>query len=153
MAPETRARLNLQLAQLNDIERPALLAQLGRVEGDAADVADRVAVELELVQLSARIGRLVERLEADPQVAEPVAQGLVTAGRLVTLDFGDGAQEQYLVGDYLDPTAVIPTLTAKSPLGAALLGAAAGATVTYRTHNGMQSVTVVSVGDGAPAAA
>ena len=153
MAPDTRARLNLQLVQLNDIERPALLAQLGRVKGDAADVADRVAVELELVQLSARIGRLVERLEADPQDAVLVAQGLVTAGRLVTLDFGDGAHEQYLVGDYLDPTAAIPTLTSKSPLGAALLGAEAGASVTYRTHNGPQSVTVVAVTDGTLAAA
>ena len=147
MAPDTRARLNLQLAQLNDVERPALLAQLGRVEGDAADVADRVAVELELVQLSARIGRLVERLEADPQTAEPVAKGLVTAGRIVTLDFGDGAHEQYLVGDYLDPTAAIPTLTSKSPLGAALLGAEAGATVTYRLPSGTKTVKVIAVAD------
>ena len=149
MAMLTRTPLHDELDRLTDRELPQLLTQLAEVEGDAADLADRAVLEHEIEQVNARMERLRARIEhrGHPQPVAMAFDGTVSSGCIVTLDFGDGngALERYQLGPYADPTAAVPVLTPSSPLSKALIGAQAGAAVSYRTPSGQQRVVVVDV--------
>jgi len=137
---QLRTRLAGELAVLEEVERPRFLAVLGTTDGwNVADRADRVAHELDLARLNARIAHLRTRLAAlDLQRtgAHPLQ------GATVVVDFGDGP-ETFLVDEFCGGG--LPVITATSPLGQALLGAAGGQTLTYRTPRGPASVVLVAI--------
>lgn len=131
-----RDTLPAELMDLQEVQRPRLLNALGDlVGGDAADVAERTALEVELAQLDARIRRLRERLDGPATTGAGSGAGLV-------LDFGQGA-EHFRLGRYAGPGESV--ITPESPLGRALAGARAGDTVTYATPRGEASVTVIAL--------
>ena len=151
VSSDHRRRLERQLAELRDVERPRLLAVMAAVDGkDPADQADRMTVELELAQLDARIRRLSDLLVDDDATGlSGGTAGPLCPGAMLVLDFGTGP-ETYRFGA-LDVDDGLDVVTPESPLGRALAGAEAGQRVTYPTPRGEASVTVVSI--GLPAAA
>jgi transcription elongation factor GreA len=135
-------RLDLQreLARLEAVERPWLLASFAGVEGgDAADQADLAVIELDLEQLEARIRRLRDRLASVDRTLR-ARDGMQHSPTTVVLDFGSGP-ETYLLAEY--SYGRLPTITPASPLGRALVGARSGQTVTYRAPRGFTSVVLV----------
>ena len=145
---QLRRRLAGELADLERVERPRLLTVLGATDGcDLADRADRVACENDLARLDARIAHLQTRLAAldlEPTGAHPLHEATVV------VDFGDGP-ETFLVDEFCGGG--LPVITPRSPLGQALLGAASGQTLTYRTPRGTASVVLVAIhGEAARAA-
>lgn len=144
MGNELRGRLEQQLAELLDVERPRLLGLLATVDGkDPADQADRSVRELELATLDGRIDRLRERIDALDDASRQAGAGLAPGSRLV-LDFGDGPQTYVFADVALDDE--MDVITVRSPLGQALSTAAPGQQVGYRTPRGPSQVTLVSVG-------
>lgn len=137
--------LRAELAELLEVQMPALLATRGPIEGDAADLAGKAALEMEIEQMELRIARLTERLE-QPSTTSTAPAGVVTVGRTVTVDFGAGP-ETYRLDQYPDSKSSIASITITSPLGGALQGAKAGDTVSYTSPAGAQTVRVLSVAD------
>lgn len=137
---QLRTSLAGELAELERVERPRLLAVLGETDGrNLADRADRVAREHDLARLDARIARLRTRLaalELEPTGAHPLHQATVV------VDFGDGP-ETFLVDEFCGGD--LPVITPMSPLGQALVGAASGQTLTYRTPRGTNTVVLLAI--------
>src|SRR5690606_11878819 len=108
-----------------------------RSAGDSAENSDIfVALENE-GRLLARVKYIESVLKqaADGGVAE-VSTDSVSPGVVVSLDFGDGEIERYLVGSIEERPEGVGVLTTESPLGAALLGARCGDVVSYETPTG-----------------
>lgn len=146
MTPASDLLLRAELADLIGVQLPSLLATRGPVEGDAADVAGKAALEMEIEQMEARIARLTNRLD-DAATVPSAPAGVAAVGRTLTVDFGAGP-EAYRLDQYPDPLSAVASITVTSPLGAALLGAAAGTTVTYTSPAGQQTVKLVGIDDG-----
>jgi transcription elongation GreA/GreB family factor len=154
LSPETRARLQEELSNM-EAERARLLELVATTEGkDAADQADRTLREFDVEQLEVRMRRIVERLDADARPHAPTEHdGTVKLGEVVVIDFGDNAPERYVVGSLTEVDDDVDVVTPTSPLGQALLGATAGQEVSYRTPAGDQTVRIVAVGEEIPAQA
>jgi transcription elongation factor GreA len=140
----THQHLADELARLIDVERPAVLASVGEVTGDAADHADVLHLEFELDQIDMRIERLKLRIAAELTEPAAPAEGVVSLGAPIDLDFGDGSPERAVVAEFPAPGNPITTVTAASPLGKALLGVALGSTVSYPTPRGVAKVKVLA---------
>jgi transcription elongation factor GreA len=122
------------------VERPRRRAVFGTTDGwTVSDRADRVARENDLARLDARIAQLQSRLAAldlEPTGAHTLHEATVV------VDFGDGP-ETFLVDEFCGGG--LPVITPMSPLGRALLGAASGQTLTYRTPRGTATVVLVAI--------
>jgi transcription elongation factor GreA len=119
--------------------------------GDVADRATNVEALIRLQLLDERIANL--ELEIAESRHRPHTSGVVSLGDVVTLDLGDGP-ESYMVGPVEQALAGVDTVTPLSPLGRAILGAAAGTTVTYEPRPGVtMTATIVSVAEPLPASA
>jgi transcription elongation GreA/GreB family factor len=141
---DLRSGLLSEITRLEATARSLLIALISSVDGrDSADRADRMARELDLTHLEARIARLRDRLIALDRAPRPV-RGRPVPGTAVVLDFGDGP-ETCLLDDF--PHGETPVITPGSPLGRALADAGAGQTVTYRTPRGEVTVTLVGFDD------
>ena len=126
-------------------ERAEVLADsLLEPNGDVADRATNVEATIRLQLLDERIATL--ELEIEESRRRHHTDGVVSVGDVVTLDFGDGAEE-YLVGSVEQASAGVDTVTPLSPLGRAIVGAAVGTTVSYQARPGRTlSATIVSAG-------
>ena len=141
---DLRSTLLSEITRLEAAERSLLITLISSDDGrDPADRADRVARELDLAQLEARVARLRNRLVALDRAPRP-GEGSPVPGTAVVLDFGDGP-ETCLLDDF--PHGETPVITPGSPLGRALTDASAGQTVTYRTPRAEVTVTLVGFDD------
>ncbi len=115
--------------------------------GDAADRAGNVEAIIRLEDLDARIFALRHQLAA-PAATETTGD-TVQMGSRVGIRFGkDEAPEDFLVGFLEQSGAGIEVITPSSPLGRALLGAVAGADVSYRAAAGkVLTATLVTVAE------
>jgi transcription elongation factor GreA len=136
--------LGSRLADLR-AERDAALAETRQeAVGDIVDRATNVEASIRLGLLDERIAAL--ELEIDEASRVEHVAGVVTLGDQVVLDLGDGP-ETFVVGSVEQVAAGVEAVTPTSPLGRAILGAAAGTTVTYAPRRGVTlEATIVSVG-------
>ena len=133
-------------------ERAAVLHEtLLEASGDLADRAANVEATIRLQLLDQRIASL--ELEITEARSRRHPDGVVSIGDVVTVDLGDG-DETYLIGSVEQAAAGVATITPRSPLGRAIVGAEVGSTVTYEPRRGVtRSVTIRSAGDAlAPSA-
>lgn len=127
--------LSTRLAELY-VERRQLLAEIAPVgSGDEADRATNVDGHIRLAMLEQRIVSLENELAERPARRSRSADGSVSVGDVVTVDFGDGP-ETYLLGSVDEAVDGMDVITPSSPLGQVLQGAAVGATVTYAARPG-----------------
>lgn len=122
--------------------------QAARDEGDLKENGGYHAAREEQGKNEARI-RVLKHLLENAQIGTPpgAEAGVATHGSVVVIDFGDGDTEEFRIGSR-EETAVsqIEVYSPTSPLGAAVMGAKAGDTVTYELPNGRSSsVEVVTV--------
>lgn len=125
--------------------------QAARDEGDLKENGGYHAAREEQGKNEARI-RVLKHLLENAQIGTPpdAQAGVATHGSVVTIDFGDGDTEVFKIGSR-EETAVseIEVYSPTSPLGAAVMGAKAGDTVTYELPNGRSaSVDVIEVSAG-----
>jgi transcription elongation factor GreA len=141
-----RQRLQEQLDELTDFERPRLAAGILSDSGDAGDMAVSYDAQVELSRLDDRIRSLREALfnHVPAQVKRDGGLGL---GATVVLRF-DGASddETYLVGTSADVAPDVDVVTLDSPLGRALQKTPVGDSGAFKNPLGRSvKFTVVSV--------
>jgi transcription elongation factor GreA len=93
--------------------------------------------------------RQLQALLKDAEVVEAAdtSDGTVTQGVVVTLRYeGDDTTQDFFVGSIEERRGDMPVVSPSAPLGQALLGKTAGATVAYEAPGGTLQVEIVKVG-------
>lgn len=116
--------------------------QAAREEGDLRENGGYHAAKDEQGKNEARI-RQLQALLADARIGTPpTATGVVAPGQVVTIAFAPDDTLTFLLGSREEAaTATVDVYSPTSPLGAAVLGAKVGDSVSYLTPAG-KSVTV-----------
>ena len=140
-------RLSAELLELRTHGRIDLADRIERARehGDLKENAEYHAAKEEKAKMEARIAKIAGILE-NAVIIEGEGDGTVAAGSIVHLRYdGDDEVERFLVGSIEERHGDLEVVSPNSPLGEALLGAAAGDTVSYATPNGELSVIVVEI--------
>jgi transcription elongation factor GreA len=127
-------------AELHDLTTRGRIEVADKIEkaralGDLKENGDYHAAKDEQGHMEGRI-RQIESILEDSEIAPPAADGVVGLGSLVTIVYdgdSDDMAEQYLIGHVEEKPASedVSVMSPSSPLGAALIGAKDGDTVTY----------------------
>jgi len=110
-----------------------------REEGDLKENAGYHAAKDEQGHMEGRIRQLEHLLENAEIIADQSVYTILYEG-----DSPDMA-ERYVVGNLEERIEGADVISASSPLGAALVGASEGATVSYEAPNGSLTITVLKV--------
>lgn len=115
--------------------------------GDLSENGDYHAAKEEQGKMEGRIIHLARILETAVVVERGEGGGdVVFAGAIVAVLYdGDDEPERYLVGSIEEQRDDILVVSPGSPMGAALLGAKIGASVTYESPGGSLSVKIVGI--------
>ncbi|SOD75166.1 transcription elongation factor GreA [Jatrophihabitans sp. GAS493] len=132
-------RLSRELDELV-ANRPAMAQEINdrREEGDLKENGGYHAAREEQGKQEGRIMQLQQLLRSAKVGEAPSTNGKAGPGTVVTVQFdGDDEPEKFLIGSREEAeTTDLQVYSAASPLGQALTGAGAGATVSYETPNG-----------------
>ncbi|AYY14363.1 transcription elongation factor GreA [Actinobacteria bacterium YIM 96077] len=141
-------RLQEELEHLMGPARSEIAKRIeaARAEGDLSENGGYQAAKEEQGKQEARIHQLQQLLQRAKVGETPSDDGVVEPGMIVEIKFaGDDEPEQFLLGSRelaaLDDSVELEVYSPQSPLGAAINGQPAGATVTYQAPNG-RDVTV-----------
>ena len=132
----TRARIEIAQA----IER-------ARELGDLSENGDYHAAKDQQGMQEGRVRQLKSILEK-AHIVDTVEEGVVSPGTIVTILYeGDDPDqaERYLVGHIEERTGELDVMSPGSPIGAALIGAHTGDTVSYLSPAGTLRVQVLTV--------
>ncbi|MCE1174948.1 MAG: transcription elongation factor GreA [Propionibacteriales bacterium] len=147
-------RLSEELAYLKGEGRREISAKIAhaREEGDLSENAGYHAAREEQGHQEARIRVLTAMLENAKVGEAPGESDEVTPGSLVTIYYDDDPDDDdtFVLGSRelmgLDDSVALEVFSPQSPLGAAVLGAKVGATVSYTAPTGSKiQVTIVEV--------
>ena len=120
-----------------------------RAEGDLSENGGYQAAREEQGKNEGRINELIVKLR-NAKILEAPAEGLVGNGSVVTLDLA-GREMTYVLGSRDIAVATdYDVISPESPIGAAIIGAKAGDTVSYSAPNGRQ--IYVTIKDSHPLA-
>ena len=142
LSPEAHARLTSELSDLTIRGRVEIAKRIeeARALGDLSENGDYHAAKDEQGKMESRIRQLQAMLEDVEIVQAAPSDGAVRVGSVVTIDFGGGDTEKYLVGNIEEQRDDVEVVSPDAPLGQALLGKQVGADVTY--HVGGRDLTV-----------
>jgi transcription elongation factor GreA len=139
------ARTEVELDQLTRVQRPEVVARIkaAREHGDLKENAEYQAAREEQSFLEGRVRLLEERLR-HAVIIEEDRSGRVVLGSVVVVEHDFETFTYTIVGSAeADPAGGM--LSSSSPVGAALLGAVAGAEVQVRTPRGAAVYRVLEV--------
>ena len=134
-------KLQGELEQLRGPVRAEIVARISaaREEGDLKENGGYHAAREEQGKVEARIRQLEDMLRRAQVGETPADDGVVEPGMKVTYRFvGDAEQETFLLGarEMEETTAGLQVFSPQSPLGAAIIGAKKGDTVSYAAPHG-----------------
>ena len=146
LSPDAHARLTAEHEHLTKIWRTEIARkiQAAREMGDLKENGDYHAAKEEQGQQEARIRTIAATLEA-AEIVDTVDTSVVGHLTVVTVDFGGGDLETYLIGSIEEQPEGVDLLTPVSPLGAALLGRAVGDEVEYEANGNTLTVTITEI--------
>ena len=138
LTQEAYDRLKAEFEQLSGEGRTDIAAKIeeARSEGDLKENGGYIAAKEEQGKMEARIRQLEDLLRNEVVGQSTTSEGEVGSGMVVTVDmFGD--EEKFLLGSReISGHSDLDVYSEKSPLGAAILGAKVGDTVSYEAPNG-----------------
>src|SRR5947209_3015812 len=142
LTQEAFDRLQAELEHLSGPARTEITQRIAaaRAEGDLKENGGYHAAKDEQGKMEARIRQLTQLLR-EARVGEPPAAqaGVAGPGMVVTVRFGDGDEETFLIGSREEAAVTDMTVySAQSPLGVALTGTKPGASVSYTAPNGRE---------------
>ena len=138
-------RMTAELDELTRVKRPEVVNRIktAREHGDLKENAEYHAAREEQSFLEGRVQALEDRIRR-AVVVDEVATGRVLIGSTVTVEIA-GEELTYTIVGSAEANPAAGRLSSASPVGAALLGATAGAEVDVRTPRGEVRYRVVSV--------
>ena len=140
LTQEAADRLAAELADLEGPLRAEIIKKIetARAEGDLKENGGYHAAREEQGKIEGRIRQLKHMLEHAHIGTPPVGEsGVVGLGMLVSVDIA-GDEIKFLLGSREIASGDVDVYSEKSPLGAAVLGAKVGQTVTYTAPTGKQ---------------
>ena len=140
LTQEAADRLTAELAELEGPLRAEIIKKIetARAEGDLKENGGYHAAREEQGKIEGRIRQLKHMLEHAHIGTPPAGEsGVVGLGMLVTVDIA-GDKIKFLLGSREIASGDVDVYSEKSPLGAAVLGAKIGQTVTYTAPTGKQ---------------
>lgn len=140
LTQEAADRLRAELAHLEGDGRVEIVKKIeaARAEGDLKENGGYHAAREEQGKMEARIRQLKHMLEHAHIGTPPVGEsGVVGPGMIVTIDMA-GDEMKFLLGSREIASENLDVYSEKSPLGAAIVGAKVGDTVTYKAPNGKE---------------
>lgn len=138
LTQEAADRLAAELAEREGSRRSDIVKKIeaARAEGDLKENGGYHAAREEQGKNEARIRQLKHMLEHAHIGTPPAGEsGVVGVGMLVTVDIS-GDEMKFVLGSREIEVGDVDIYSEKSPLGAAVLGAKIGETVTYTAPNG-----------------
>ncbi|MCU0504187.1 MAG: transcription elongation factor GreA [Chloroflexi bacterium] len=140
------AALKAELTHLTTVERPAIVARIkaARELGDLRENADYEAARREQSFLEGRVAQIEALLHSVIVIDDIERTHVVGIGSVVTVEH-DGARETYTVVGRAEAKPAERRISDTSPLGQALLGAAAGDEVSVAAPSGSRLYRVVEV--------
>jgi transcription elongation factor GreA len=148
---ETFERLQAELEDLTTRGRVEIAQHIeaARALGDLSENGDYHAAKDSQGKMESRI-RQLQALLKNAQIMEGdvPGDGTVTTGSTVTLRYeGDDESDvqEFFVGSIEERQGDLPVVSPSAPLGQALIGQAAGATVQYQAPGGTLRVEIVKV--------
>jgi transcription elongation factor GreA len=149
LTQEAADRLQAELSHLEGEGRKDVTAKIeaARAEGDLKENGGYHAARDEQGKMEARIRQLKQMLE-NAHIGTPPASadGVVGAGMVVTAEVA-GDEERFLLGSREISSGDLNVYSEKSPLGAAVMGAKIGATVSYTAPNGREIKVVIKAAE------
>jgi transcription elongation factor GreA len=115
-----------------------------RSHGDISENGDYDAAKNEQGLMEARI-RKIQHILDTAEVREAEVSDQVTVGSLARVRRGDGGEMEVFVATQENKVPGFVLASPTSPMGAALLGAKVGATVSYEAPGGRFELTVLGV--------
>lgn len=146
LTKEAFERLQAELEHLEGEARRKTIDEIARARahGDISENAEYHAAKDQQGMQEARIRKIRAMLE-NAQIIEAGDDGVAKPGMLVTLRHEGEEPETYLLGLREERGGDHPVLTPESPLGQAIVGHAAGETVTAQVPTGNVRVEIVEV--------
>ena len=149
LTQEAADRLRAELENLEQHGRKDVTAKIeaARAEGDLKENGGYHAARDEQGKMEARIRQLKAMLE-NAHIGTPpaAADGKVGAGMVVTVEIA-GDEMKFLLGSREIASENLDVYSEKSPLGAAVMGAENGATVSYTAPNGREIKVVIKAAE------
>ena len=148
MSAEDHRRLAAELEQLETAARAEIAERIrvAREWGDLKENAEYHDAKNSQAILETKILRLRDRLLRAEVVESQAGSAVARFGSHVRLlDRGSGRDLAYTLVSAIDADAAQGRLSVESPVGKALLGAAAGQTVQIATPRGTRDLEVVAV--------
>ncbi len=139
-------RLRAEVDELTRVKRPEVVERIktAREHGDLKENAEYHAAREEQSFLEGRVLALEDRLRRAVVVQQEAATGRVMVGSTVRIETG-GDELTYTIVGAADANLASGRLSSASPVGAALLGATAGAEVDIQTPRGPVRYRVLAV--------
>ena len=149
LTQEAADRLQAELFYLEGDGRKEITSKIeaARAEGDLKENGGYHAARDEQGKMEARIRQLKQMLE-NAHIGTPpaIAHGVVGAGMIITATIA-GDESKFLLGSREIATSGLDVYSEKSPLGAAVMGAKIGATVSYSAPNGREITVVITAAE------
>ena len=148
LSPTAYTRLKTELDELTGEGRIDIARKIeaARALGDLSENGDYHAAKDQQGKMEARIRQLQGILQDAIIVEAAATDGKVGVGSIVEIRFeGDDDTERYLVGHIEERHDEYEVVSPGSPLGAALLGKAAGEKTSYEVGGNSIGVEIVSV--------
>ncbi len=148
LTQEAYDKLQAEIDDLKGPKRQEIIEKIAaaRDEGDLKENSGYHAAKDDQGKQEARIRQLEDMLRRAEVGETPANDGVVEPGMVVTVDFGGGDQEKFLLGarENLIEGDDLDVYSPQSAMGAAINGKSKGDTVSYTAPTGKDiSVTIV----------
>ena len=142
LTQEAYDKLKAELDDLKGPKRQEIIERISaaRDEGDLKENGGYHAAKDEQGKQEARIRQLEDMLRKAEVGETPPDDGVVEPGMVVTVDFGDGDTEKFLLGarENLSEGDDLDVYSPQSAMGAAINGQSRGDKVSYTAPNGKE---------------
>jgi transcription elongation factor GreA len=142
LTQEAYDKLRAELEDLKGPKRQEIIERISaaRDEGDLKENGGYHAAKDEQGKQEARIRQLEDMLRRAEVGEVPPDDGVVEPGMVVTVDFGDGDEEKFLLGarENLGEGDTLDVYSPESAMGAAINGRSKGEKVSYIAPNGKE---------------
>jgi transcription elongation factor GreA len=146
LTPAALDKLKDELEHLTTTGREEIVERIAeaRAHGDLSENSEYDSAKNDQGLMEARIRQLTHLIE-NAKIISAVDSGVVGVGTIATVVDDDGDELEFFVAPAENKLPGLLLASPDSPLGAALMGAAAGDRVTYEAPGGTFSYTVTSV--------